>query len=68
MADPAAAYCGLARVAIQAARSQGELRQWWRAETVRRSQYRLTDEQTKDLAVLASERVSELARMQLEGS
>lgn len=68
MADPATAYCGLARVAIQAARSQGELRQWWRAETVRRSQYGLTDEQTRDLATRASDRVSELARMQLEGS
>jgi hypothetical protein len=68
MADPAAAYCGLARVAIQAARSHGELKQWWRAETVRRTQYGLSDEQTKWLASLASTRVSELARMQTEGS
>jgi hypothetical protein len=68
MADPAAAYCGLARVAIQAARSNGELRQWWRAETVRRTQYGLTQDQVQGLANLCSARVSELARVQLEGS
>jgi hypothetical protein len=68
MADPAAAYCGLARVAIQAARSDDELRRWWRAETVRRTQYGLTQEQTQELASLCSARVSELARMQTEGS
>lgn len=68
MADPAAAYCRLARVAIQAARSHGELKQWWRAETVRRNQYGLTQEQTASLAGLASTRVSELARTQTEGS
>ncbi|TXM69621.1 hypothetical protein [Methylobacterium sp. WL120] len=60
MMTEAEAYCRLAHVAIEMAVTGQQLRGWWRDETVRRHQFKLTQEQEADLASRCRDRIAAL--------